>query len=1002
MSCDEAASPRLEMTTASDRLREQIQSHNSEGTPPQNNSGVGTGISPRPVQTPSDRSREQMQSHNPEATRSPQPVQTPYDRLQKNVQGYNSNGMVLPPNDNGEDISPRLVRTPSDRLREKIQSQNSTQQPVQTQSQKSHGSTPHVHFQKLNHMTGPDTLTAEDRRPEYTKSMGFVDGDVTHSDGRGIEKDLLQMKKARPELVSAEDRYPVESQVELEKGSYFDHRRTTGRDQGSSSGRMTVRLHREDQTRPSVQNTAMTRSQLNANGIIIGAVAVAGPQISGVQPGGDEIGVNARQEQVEDDVSTFVASANLVDDDELEARIARDLIQRSADAVEVKPDEIEESRKAASRYKICGIATFFLLLVGIGALLGILIPAGRGEETPSDEEFLEQTLVAVSGESIFDSLSPQHKAYKWLLHDTGVEYPLDRDMTSLMVDRYVLALLYYSTSGQNWTKQYNFLSNSSICEWHISIDAEDDETNGVRCDDNGNVIEVHLDANELRGTLPSEFSAMSVLEVLSLSNNEIDGSIPSSISELGWLEKLYLSDNLFTSTLPDSIAGLTKLEVLDISSCLLTGTIPNGLPSITTLQELSLHSNRLSGTVPDFMPRSDMRRIALSQNFLSGTIPASTMMLGRLEELDLHNTHMSGTLPTEIGLLGKLRILYLGKSRFEGQLPSELGRLTELEELWTHRNILNGTLPSDLGNCRSLKKLYTGYNGNLTGTIPSQLARLSQLKSFSVTNTKVTGTLPFELISLNRLGTRAHVLFLVLQWVFLNSRINFYFLFRFILDVVELHQTHMSGSLDPIFCNRSIPPQFLSADCSGNPPEVNCTCCTTCCDGPSCQQDAMNVCRAYKNYFEGLEASVHGTVCNCSDDGLHVSCNDTACQSCNDGGSVCSTSYDYGHNSGLGAPEYDRIYYCNMKYSLGRNEDISLRLDRLTAECSVHINRQACNSCKQIVCRDGYVGYRIDCSNIEDDAMFNDCEGMTNSGGVLELFSAEFAQGECVPCYAYE
>jgi hypothetical protein len=51
----------------------------------------------------------------------------------------------------------------------------------------------------------------------------------------------------------------------------------------------------------------------------------------------------------------------------------------------------------------------------------------------------------------FNSASPQDLALKWLIHNDVFVSCLDEESTSTIVQRYVLAVLYFSTSGGNWS-----------------------------------------------------------------------------------------------------------------------------------------------------------------------------------------------------------------------------------------------------------------------------------------------------------------------------------------------------------------------------------------------------------------------------------------------------------------------------------------------------------------------------------------------------------------------
>jgi hypothetical protein len=45
---------------------------------------------------------------------------------------------------------------------------------------------------------------------------------------------------------------------------------------------------------------------------------------------------------------------------------------------------------------------------------------------------------------------------------------LDLDSTPIevLVERYVLSLLYFDNNGEGWSDQLSFLSASSVCEWN--------------------------------------------------------------------------------------------------------------------------------------------------------------------------------------------------------------------------------------------------------------------------------------------------------------------------------------------------------------------------------------------------------------------------------------------------------------------------------------------------------------------------------------------------------
>jgi hypothetical protein len=64
-------------------------------------------------------------------------------------------------------------------------------------------------------------------------------------------------------------------------------------------------------------------------------------------------------------------------------------------------------------------------------------------------------------------------ALNWLANSDPANLPVRSTAKRILVERYTLALLYFSTGGTSWENQYNFLSADSVCNWN------DDE--GVFC-----------------------------------------------------------------------------------------------------------------------------------------------------------------------------------------------------------------------------------------------------------------------------------------------------------------------------------------------------------------------------------------------------------------------------------------------------------------------------------------------------------------------------------------
>ena len=63
-----------------------------------------------------------------------------------------------------------------------------------------------------------------------------------------------------------------------------------------------------------------------------------------------------------------------------------------------------------------------------------------------------------------------------------------------MADREVLVDFFHATGGSSWTNKNNWCSDRPLREWY-----------GVECDDEGNVVKLNLNSNNLRGKRQGSF-----------------------------------------------------------------------------------------------------------------------------------------------------------------------------------------------------------------------------------------------------------------------------------------------------------------------------------------------------------------------------------------------------------------------------------------------------------------------------------------------------------------
>lgn len=163
----------------------------------------------------------------------------------------------------------------------------------------------------------------------------------------------------------------------------------------------------------------------------------------------------------------------------------------------------------------------------------------------------------------------------------------------------------------------------------------------------------------------SSCNAAGVFDNLHLEKNELVGTLPESIGQLTTLTWLELDTNELEGTLPASMGSLTLVEYLRMSGNGLSGTIPASLGSLSRATFFRLGSNQLEGTV-----RCPRVLRALSAHSLAAQLPASFGSLSAVQILQLNDLQLSGPVPASLVSLSNLQTLKLADSGLCGPVPS--------------------------------------------------------------------------------------------------------------------------------------------------------------------------------------------------------------------------------------------------------------------------------------------------------------------------------------------
>ena len=316
-------------------------------------------------------------------------------------------------------------------------------------------------------------------------------------------------------------------------------------------------------------------------------------------------------------------------------------------------------------------------------------------------------------------------------------------------DRDALVALYIATNGPNWLTDTNWRSNKPIDEWY-----------GVYTDDDGRVIQIFLNQNNLSGTLPTELGDLSRLKQIHLYGNKLSGSLPSSISALVELQRLWLDDNEFMGTIPSVLGHLDKLTDLTLNNNQFRGQVPN------TLLNLSL--NRFWWYNSDFCVQQssvfDSWLDSITDNRPGFRCPTTTenptwnALVTLFNATDganwTHNENWYSSAPLSnwhgvvVDAQDRVVSLELDNNNLVGALPSAIADITSLRTLILSNNHLKSSIPSEIGELYNLQELDISGN-QLFGTIPSHIGALSNLTDLSINDNELVGRLHDSFTSLN-------------------------------------------------------------------------------------------------------------------------------------------------------------------------------------------------------------------------------------------------------------
>lgn len=300
-----------------------------------------------------------------------------------------------------------------------------------------------------------------------------------------------------------------------------------------------------------------------------------------------------------------------------------------------------------------------------------------------------------------------------------------------------LRALYHATDGDNWDNSDNWLTDAPLADWH-----------GIRTDNEGRLISIYLNDNNLNGEIPAELGQLDHLEGLYLARNDLSGRIPQELGALQNLKALMLFDNDLTGSIPHQLGDLGNLEEMRLGDNRLSGNIPESLGRLSNLQTLYLAGNELRGRIPKSLGSlANLRQISLAANNLSGSVPVELANLENLTHLYIWNNQLTAEdFIRRIGDLDNLEVLDIGGNRIDGaQVLAQADNIPNLNGLGIHdSDISDADLLEYMDDLHSLNLdfLNIGANGLSDSRILARLANMKTLYRLAIHDNMFAGELP--------------------------------------------------------------------------------------------------------------------------------------------------------------------------------------------------------------------------------------------------------------------
>lgn len=190
---------------------------------------------------------------------------------------------------------------------------------------------------------------------------------------------------------------------------------------------------------------------------------------------------------------------------------------------------------------------------------------------------------------------------------------------------------------------------------------------------------------------------------------------------------LYFQETSLAGPLPKMPQNLFEF---DCSFSLINGGLTDeNFAGLNNLNYMVVSGLSLGSSIPDvFGSLQNLEFFYAADSLITGDLGYMRGMPSIRQHWVDDNPGLGGPLFPFIAELRTMESMSLTDNALTGSIPTEFGRMTNIEDLWLFGNRLTGTVPSEIGNLRRMKFFQVEGN-DLTGVMPDQVCANTQFPS---------------------------------------------------------------------------------------------------------------------------------------------------------------------------------------------------------------------------------------------------------------------------------